>query len=230
VRTSWVRWVAALLAVVVLGAGCGDNGDDASERLDTRDEADGTPDDAGITGTDPPPGGAIDLAGILLRPGDLPPDFVDSTGPDAEDDDSLCEGHDPSAEHPNVDEEFVELSRSETGTFVAHIVGRWEDAGAAERFMAGMREALEACGDYEDDGVQMRFSEAAFPSLGDDTLAMDLVGTELDAVVIEGSYAVVRVGPLVSIVVVGSIHGASNDIALESLAATVADRMAAAAA
>lgn len=207
---------AAVLAVLLLGAGCAGEketddrartipGASAEPSPSSHEEAKGT--DKSLT--------RAQAKRALLTVADVPTGYSVNTEPDSNSDDEAlgCGKTLDNLENPKGQqfEEEVTFNGAEFGTFLAESISVFGDEEDAERMLDDLADALAKCPAYEsvdEDGAKttIRTAPLSFPKIADDTLALALSATS-GSFPFKVNMALVRVGPNILYMIQGGVAG-----------------------
>jgi hypothetical protein len=218
---------SAVFALVLGGCGGDDDGRARTVDLPAPETPDEEPDEA--EDEPQPDPGDFDVAAALLTLSDMPTGWTQDPEQDADDEDATLCDVEPLEEVQAVDDASADFSAGDFGPLLSHMVGVYEDQDA-EAAMDSFMDALEGCTEWtdetEDGPVTFRPTPLAFPSFGDDTVAVriraesELFDMTLDVVVW-------RRANVVSLITVIEVFGTPDADQTEEFVTVADERLAA---
>lgn len=183
--------VSGSVAFALILGGCGGDGDERARTVD-RPAAEAANEEPEEAEDEPQPDpGDFEVEAALLTLNDMPTGWTQDPEQDADDDATFCDVE-PLDEAKAIDDASANFSAGDFGPLLSHMVGVFEGQDA-EAAMDSFMDALEGCTEWtdetEDGPVTFRPTALAFPSFGDDTVAVrikaesELFDMTLDVVV-----------------------------------------------
>jgi hypothetical protein len=161
-----------------------------------------------------------ELKSALLAASDLPPGYTEqpSETPEPE---SSSQADDPEcaklfdqfengsgAESNTAAEATVEFAKSQAGPFVSQYLESHRDQAVLVEMMGSIREVVSKCGEFtetdRDGKLTIRMSNASFPALGDETVAITVTATgttEGIELTLRGYLVITRVASTLNVIV-----------------------------
>jgi hypothetical protein len=184
--------VGALVALALVGAGCGDS--------DSNDAAD----DTSTTSTTARPAPTqAEATAALLTAADLPGGWKVEPSGEGDSDDAPCAQLRTLDEQKAAAEASIEFAPGENGPAVEHEVLLFADVATAERYMTQAEQAVAACKSFAQDDPDIgkltgTFTVSSSPGLGDASLAASMSG-KATGFTLSGEIIAVRKGRAISL-------------------------------
>lgn len=207
------RWVAVVAPVLVITAACSSGGGE-EERAQTVEPTTTTASPAATTTTttvslDPSTITQEQLQSTLLTLDDMPPGFSPMAS-DPSDDSSLCDGHDPGSEVPELLKTEAQFAQNpNTGPVIGSAAATYASEDEAARFMEALLAGAQACpGPFPapaDDGTMISIAPLSFDAYGDETIALrftfegGLLPVTADVIYVRSGPALFQIGEITTV-------------------------------
>jgi hypothetical protein len=220
--------VLGLAAFALVLGGCGGDDDGRARTVDLPPKAPNEePEEEAEDEPEPDPG-AFDVEAALLTLNDMPTGWTQDPEQDTDDDDATFCDVEPLDEVQAVDDASANFSAGDFGPLLSHSVGVFEDQDA-EAAMDSFMDALEGCTEWtdetEDGPVTFRPTPLAFPSFGDDTVAVR-IGAESELFDMTLDMVVWRRANVVSLITVVEVFGTPDAEQTEEFVTVADERLA----
>lgn len=222
---------AALLLALLVGSSCsGSDDEDVSETVQGAEgdeelnvEQDEDQDDEQVEEREEPSPDDLDNALLILD--DMPTGWT--TAPELledgeEEDEGECAFDQDLGEENEVEVAFKE---GDTGPFVLHVIGTFDDVDAAEAFMDDFAEYVERCRSSEEDGVTTKIDPLSFPDVAEEAQSYRLTIEDPETPPAEVNVVLFRQDERASLVAVFSFFGSPDAQLTEDLVLVAAARL-----